>query len=145
MKKVLLGGILCLLFLTGCGDKKLSCNHIEEEIGMTMSDEINITFDKTGEEIKKVSVYGELEIDEKYSEYVSDIAESTKEEFRSVKDVGGKVKTSVKDNTIKIKLNYKTQKLTDDQKLQLEIEGLYFSGGYDKVKDKLEDEGYTCK
>ena len=145
MKKILFSSIVCLLFLTGCGDKKLTCSHVADEDGMTISDKIVLVFDKNGEDIQKVSMYGEFKVDEKYSEYLSDISLAAKEEYKTVEDIGGKVTTSTKDNTVIVEIDYKTQKLTDDQKSQLENDGVYFSGGYDYIKSRLEDRGYTCK
>lgn len=145
MKKVLLGGLVCTLFLTGCGGKTLTCTRSEEESGMKVSEEIKLTFDKEGKEVNKGSFKAQFEVSEEYSSKMSDFEEYVKEEFAEVEENGAKVKIETKSNKLTVGISYDASKLTEDQKDELYYDDLYYDGSYDEAKEDLEDSGYTCK
>jgi len=145
MKKVLVFGLVCTLFLTGCGGKKLTCTMSETEEGNTMEEKIVLTFDKEGKEIQKGSRSLRISVDEEYAELLSYAAESAEEEFEDIKDFA-KVDIKSSDNSLKVEVSYNTKGLTEDQLEALEDAEVYASEvSYDEMKEELTESGYTCK
>lgn len=144
MKKVLLFGLCCTLFLTGCGSKKLTCTKTETEEGLKMSTEVKFNFDSKGEAIKKGNFLGKAEVIEEYIKYIDEVKEILEEGYKDIKDVAS-IEITTKDNTVTVKGKYDTSKLTEDQKDELYYSDLYDFGNYDEVKSEYEEMGYTCK
>lgn len=144
MKKVLVLGLACTLFLTGCGSKKLTCTISEDETGMKMSGEVVFTFDSKGEAIKKGEFNMNVEVEEKYAEYIDEMKEEFEEDYGDLKEVAD-VQIKTNDNKIDINIKYNATKLNEDQKDQLYFNGLYAEENYEDTKAEFEDQGYTCK
>ena len=144
MKKVLILGLACTLFLTGCGSKKLTCTISEEDSGMKMSGEVVFTFDGKGETIKKGNFNMNVQVEEKYAEYLDEMEEEFKEDYGDLKEVAD-VSINTKDNKISVNIKYNAAKLNEDQKDELYFNGLYSDENYENTKAEFEEDGYTCK
>ena len=144
MKKVLVFGLVCTLFLTGCGGKKLTCTMSENENGMTSEAKVVLTFDKEGKEIQKGTVTMSVKVGEEYASLLYYMVAAAETEYAGIKDFA-KVYIKSSDNSISAKVSYKTKGLTEDQLDELEYAGVYDDTTYEETKESFEDMGYTCK
>ena len=144
MKKALALGLVCTLFLTGCGGKKLTCTMSETEDGMTGERKVVLTFDKEGKEIQKGTVTMNIKIDEEYASYLGLLVASVESVYEDIKDFAD-VEVKSSDDSISTKVSYKVDGLTEEQLDKLDIASVYKDTTYEETKEQFEDMGFTCK
>ena len=154
MKKIYLVLILfvVLLSVTACSSEKekyLTCSKIVKE------DQIEIKREEYYE-IKDYKVLNYTQIltssfEDIYKDYIKTYKNDLDNKYSELKDKKGIVYTSlIKDNShiLKIEVDYK--KVVSDEFLEVDDLFLSYIGNMDskisivKVKENLEDEGYTC-
>jgi len=148
VKKVLIGGLLCTLFLTGCGEKTLMCNMSYDDAVQTQegeivefqsNDEFILKFDSTGENLKKMTIKSHNILDD--VQYIDEVEASLQEKLNTLSKEG--FKTTIKKDGNKLYSEYigEMDKISSDRKEQILIN----NKTYEEVKNFFEDSGYTCK
>lgn len=145
MKKTiaLLSAIVLIGLSTGCKKEKvLDCSISENESGIEMKQNIKANF--KGNEVTNVIVTLDADLGEKYSSYKNLFVSTIKSTFKNYEDLKGvDIKTTDKDNVVTMTLTADITKMDDESKEALDI--VDTTGDFEKTKESLEDEGYTCK
>ncbi len=136
---------LSIVLLSGCGVKKetLTCTSVDETVAETKStNEIKVDFE--GKNIVKLAMNIDVEVIEKYKDYVNVFKEKMEEQFASFEDqTGMTVDVSEKDNKVLVRLNADYKNM--DSKTKKELGIVNEGANLEDVKKSLEDEGFTCK
>lgn len=135
-RKLLALGLVSMLVLTGCG-KKLTCTKTSDSDDMKSTEKIVLKYDSKGEEVKSGTMTGTIKVSDDYKDYLETMKKSFDKSYEDRKGYTASAKIS--GNTLKVKVSFKTSKMSDDDKKYL---------GYDNYKDTkadLEDSGYKCK
>lgn len=142
MKKIkILAIFLLITIMTGCGDKTLSCTKEEDmEAGVATEKQV-ITF--SNDKINLYEAEMSIKLNDDYKEYADLLLNSLEEPFSDFKDKKGiEYKTSKDDNRISVLLSGEYNKMDEDTKKSLGIAENY---SFDKTKESLENDGYSCK
>lgn len=144
MKKVLIGGLLCTLFLTGCGEKTLICTK-NEDLGLANSSlEVKAIFEKEGSKITKLSFNQKAEVADEYADRMDEINDYFVKYFKEYfGDVEKKLnlKYSIQGNSVAMTGGINASDLNEG-----EWEELFGDiTSYEETKEQLEEEGYTCE
>ena len=142
MKKFLQIGalsIICVVFLTACGGKTLTCTIEGEEDGMKQTEEIKYTFKDDKVSKAKMTMTMELEDNSQIDTY-KEMIEQQYEEINKKDGVKVEVKASGKKLTVTMDVD--ATKLTKE-----DLEGEYddFAGTLDEIKKQYTDNDYKCK
>lgn len=136
---------LSVILISGCGVKKetLTCTSVDETVAETKStNEIKVDFE--GKNIVKLAMNIDVEVIEKYKDYVNVFKEKMEEQFASFEDqTGMTVDVSEKDNKVLVRLNADYKNM--DSKTKKELGIVNEGANLEDVKKSLEDEGFTCK
>ena len=149
MKKILLGlGLCSTLVLTGCGGKTLTCTLDQSQSGIDMKSKMIINFDDKDEAVKKVDVEMNITVDDETKKVMEQtgmsmeaFSKTMSSNFDELKEEGYTDDSKVSNNTIKFKANINSDKLSDEQKQALNLNG----DSMDSIKKGLEESGFTCK
>lgn len=137
--------VLSVILISGCGVKKetLTCTSVDETVAETKStNEIKVDFE--GKNIVKLAMNIDVEVIEKYKDYVNVFKEKMEEQFASFEDqTGMTVDVSEKDNKVLVRLNADYKNM--DSKTKKELGIVNEGANLEDVKKSLEDEGFTCK
>lgn len=148
MKKALIGILFCTLFLTGCGEKTLTCRGTSDGgtttpdgdiVEFLWDDEYKFTFDKISNKVIKV--------EEKTDAIFFDVSkidvveQQLNDEYSGFTGMGMDIDISRNDNRINIKVSYEVSNLNDELKEEI----TYVNQTYKEIKTYFEEDGYTCK
>lgn len=144
MKKVLLSITLVFyaLLLSGCGNNKvLKCtSETDNQNGTSIKTSINYIFE--GDFVNKVEQDLEFKFDDKYASLLELSKKALENQYKTYSDaIEYKITTNV--NSIKVKISYSVDKLSETDKIMLDMVNTKVS--YKEVKETLEKEGFTCK
>lgn len=145
-RSVLLGSALVsMLLLSGCGNstKTLSCSLEQSENGFSAKQTIEAKF--VGNEVKNVGLDMTMTLDDELKDNKDLLISSLEEEFEEYQNKEGLDFNinSTSDTEIKLTLNADLEKMSDEDKEELDL--VDTTGDYEATKKELEDEGYTCK
>lgn len=135
--------IISLAFLTGCSKEKiLDCTISDNSTGIKMSQNVKSTFKKN--KVKDIEIFISVEIEEKYKNYKNTLINRVENEFSSYKNKDG-VEFNTDENELgfSVKINADLDKMNDDSKEELDM--IDTTGDYEKTKEALIADGYTCK
>lgn len=144
MKKflVLCVSVLAVGGVTGCGSKTLTCTQTEEQGSMKMEQTVVAKF--TNDKATKVDMTMEMVLDDEYKEFLSTFEKQLSSEFEKLEGKDGvSIKTTTKDNSIKVDLSADLKKISDETKEELDFSDEL--GTYEETKKEFESQGYTCK
>ena len=148
MKKILVCGLICTLFLTGCGNKTLTCSGsytagVEtpngDDVEFISYEETIFSFDFSGKKIKKFTEKSNNILDE--VQYVDGVEQAYKEELEFLSEAGFTFNVQKGENNVYYEFG---AELKDASKEVLE-EFEFYNKSYDELKRYYENEGYTCK
>ena len=113
-----------------------------------MKSKMIINFDDKGEAVKKVDVEMNITVDDETKKVMEQtgmsmetFSKTMSSNFDELKEEGFTVDSKVSNNTIKFKANINSDKLSDEQKQALNLNG----DSMDSIKKGLEESGFTCK
>lgn len=138
MKKVLVLGLACTLFLTGCGGKKLECSMEDKESGMTTKSEVSAKF--KGDKVKNAKISYSIELTDDMKEYLDTFKSQIEKEYEEYNSDGIKANVSVDGNKITAVVKMNADKMTEEE---LDEQGV--EGDYETIKTYFEELGFTCK
>lgn len=146
MKKNLTVAILAIILSVsvGCGNKTkvLDCSMVDEQSTGTMTQNIKATFKKN--EVTKISLSIDLELEDSYLKYVDKFMSTIDSKYEKYNDKKGvSAKTEKNDKGFVLKIDADLDKMSDEDKEELDM--IDSSGDYDATKKYLEEQGYTCK
>ncbi len=145
MKKslFLVVSVVMIGLLTGCGKEKvLECDLKETQNGMQMSQNLKATF--KGNEVKDITMKMDVVLEEKYKSYSDMFVSSIDSQFTKYKNKKGLTyKTEKSDDGVVVNIYADLDKMSKEDKEELDL--VDTTGSYDKTKEELEKEGYTCK
>ena len=138
MKKIAII-LLSVLILTGCGNKTLVCNKVEDETEIyVVSGEHTIEF--KGNEINDFTSVVNIELKDTSVVKIDDFKEVLETQEKQYSDEGFKTKISTKGNKSSLSISSKGN--------SKELVNKFFyteDYSYNYIKESLEKEGYTCK
>ena len=144
MKKslFLVVSVVMIGLLTGCGKEKvLECDLKETQNGMQMSQNLKATF--KGNEVKDITMKMDVVLEEKYKSYSDMFVSSIDSQFTKYKNKKGLTyKTEKSDDGVVVNIYADLDKMSKEDKEELDL--VDTTGSYDKTKEELEKEGYTC-
>lgn len=145
MKKslFLIVSVVMIGLLTGCQKEKvLDCDMKQEQNGMEMKQNLKATF--KGNEVKDITVKMDVILEEKYKSYADMFVSSIDSQFDKYKDKKGiTYKTEKNDDGVVVTFYADLDKMDKDTKEELDM--VDTTGSYEKTKEDLEKDGYTCK
>ena len=140
---------VAVLFLTGCGnnEKTLTCTNTEEQSGISMEQEVTMTFKEDKISYVKMSVN---------SKATSSLIESNWDMFASMMDEqfeernedGIKVTTNndTDNHAYKVELEVDLTKTNEDALSEYGLDGITDERStYEQTKKDAEEDGFTCK
>ena len=134
--------------IDGCGGKTLTCTLDQSQSGIDMKSKMIINFDDKDEAVKKVDVEMNITVDDETKKVMEQtgmsmeaFSKTMSSNFDELKEEGFTVDSKVSNNTIKFKANINSDKLSDEQKQALNLNG----DSMDSIKKGLEESGFTCK
>ena len=135
--------VVMIGLLTGCGKEKvLECDLKETQNGMQMSRNLKATF--KGNEVKDITMKMDVVLEEKYKSYSDMFVSSIDSQFTKYKNKKGLTyKTEKSDDGVVVNIYADLDKMSKEDKEELDL--VDTTGSYDKTKEELEKEGYTCK
>lgn len=135
--------VVMIGLLTGCGKEKvLECDLKETQNGMQMSQNLKATF--KGNEVKDITMKMDVVLEEKYKSYSDMFVSSIDSQFTKYKNKKGLTyKTEKSDDGVVVNIYADLDKMSKEDKEELDL--VDTTGSYDKTKEELEKEGYTCK
>ncbi len=141
--RVLIGSLaISLLLLTGCGNTKtLVCTQTQDENGMSMTTEMNVTF--KNDEASEFTMTADMEVEDTYKDYMDQFKSIMEESFSSFKENGMDVTIDSKDTTVTATISANFDEMTEDEKEEIGFTSS--DNSYDSVKQSLEDSGFTCE
>ena len=141
--RVLIGSLaISLLLLTGCGNTKtLVCTQTQDENGMSMTTEMNVTF--KNDEASEFTMTADMEVEDTYKDYMDQFKSIMEESFSSFKENGIDVTIDSKDTTVTATISANFDEMTEDEKEEIGFTSS--DNSYDSVKQSLEDSGFTCE
>ena len=141
--RVLIGSLaISLLLLTGCGNTKtLVCTQTQDENGMSMTTEMNVTF--KNDEASEFTMTADMEVEDTYKDYMDQFKSIMEESFSSFKENGMDVTIDSKDTTVTATISANFNEMTEDEKEEIGFTSS--DNSYDSVKQSLEDSGFTCE
>ncbi len=151
MRGVKLFGILTVsvLLITGCGnsEKTLTCTNSEEDSGLTMSQEVTMTFKDDKISNVKMSIDSEA-TDDTIIDNWDMFASMMETQFEESNKDGVKLSTNNDTNKhiFNVSLEIDLEKASDDALSEYGLDGIADeSATYEDTKKEAEDSGYTCK
>ena len=134
--------ILSILLISGCNKKKtLTCTKTEKETGMNLTTTTITNF--VNDKISSLKLDINAKLDSSYVKYKDTIKQSLEKQYSIYKDEKGiTYHTNIKDDTITFSLIVDNKAISKDTRKNLNISN---SENYEKSKESLENEGYTCK
>ena len=130
------------------GGKTLTCTLDQSQSGIDMKSKMIINFDDKDEAVKKVDVEMNITVDDETKKVMEQtgmsmeaFSKTMSSNFDELKEEGFTVDSKVSNNTIKFKANINSDKLSDEQKQALNLNG----DSMDSIKKGLEESGFTCK
>lgn len=146
-KKSILLILLCLVCLTGCGEKKLTCTRTKDNEDFEISEKYLLEFDKEGKKIKKGNVSLEINVKNKKMQEKMDELENEmlEDEYSEIINLGADVKTEIKNNIINLNIAYDTADYTNEELDELYYVGVYSEGTYEMIKEDFEDDEFICE
>ena len=151
MRGVKLFGILTVsvLLITGCGnsEKPLTCTNSEEDSGLTMSQEVTMTFKDDKISNVKMSIDSEA-TDDTIIDNWDMFASMMETQFEESNKDGVKLSTNNDTNKhiFNVSLEIDLEKASDDALSEYGLDGIADeSATYEDTKKEAEDSGYTCK
>lgn len=148
MKKFLIFGLFCTLFLTGCGNKTLTCSGSftggsetpdGDAVEFLSHDETIFSFDFSGENIKKITEKSNNILDE--VQYVDGVEQALKEELEFLSEAGFTVNIQKGENNVYYEFSAELEDVSNEVLEEFE----FYNKSYDELKSYYENEGYTCK
>jgi len=141
MKTKIIALAICLLFITGCGDKKLICTNSETFAGDEYLEQITFIYDRKGKEVKSYIIYEEQtykdtsDMDEDYENLLAYC-----EDFNTSNGASCKVTRKARTLSITIEVDIKA--------IGHELSGALaevVKMSYDEMRKQLEADHFTCK
>lgn len=135
--------IVMSIILSGCSKKNiLSCNKVEvSSENLELNESLNITF--KGREVIKMSIYSEIKISGSYINYIEDLSQSLKEQYKNLEGKKGVTfQTNQTENRLSVTINAELKKMDKEAKKELSIGNTRQS--LSDTKKELELEGYAC-
>lgn len=146
--KYLLLALLCVMCLSGCGKKTLTCTDTNNEDGIKSIETIKFKFKKNKIKSFNVSVENEAtddSIKNNWDTFVS-MLESTFKVDEETKGITVKTDSNDKKYTYSVSVDVDLDKIEDEDALGFDLEEMKkYENAYDEIKSELEKEGYTCK
>ena len=145
MKKtlILLSAVVMIGLSTGCKKEKLlDCSMTQEQSGIEMKQNLKATF--KGNNVEDVTVTVDAVLGETYKSYKSLFISTLESSYKKYQDLKGvEINTTDNDDTVTVTLKADLNEMDDESKEALDI--VDTTGNYEKTKESLEKEGYTCK
>lgn len=150
MKKYnLLGVIVLLLIVTGCGERKLMCSYSSSD-SYHGSDEVftKYTFDKNGK-VKKYVINEKMTYNDKYLKdnniTIESLYEQNKEYCKNLPSSKYiKCNFNRRGNSLTAVMEYELSKMSNEELKELQLTD-YVSLGEKEIKKEFEAQGFTCK
>lgn len=143
MKKVACISLVSLLFLTGCGTKKLKCSMVNDaNTELKINQDVVIAFKK--DKMVKVDMETIVNLSDSYASYADELEENLKKEYEKYeKKEGLKINTTKKDKKVTLTFSADLEKIDDKTKEEFDFVGIEQT--IDEVKKEFEGQGYSCK
>lgn len=142
-KKILLSfiTIVILALISGCGKQEqvLKCNIEGEMSNISYRQELEALFE--GNKVTKLDMIMYFDVDKENLEEVRKTMDKAYQEKYNKN--GSTVKTEVEDSSVKVTINMDLDKLSAEDKEDLQVGSQY--GTYKATKKDLENNGYNCK
>lgn len=134
---------IMILFSTGCKKERvLECTRNEEQSGIQMNETVKITF--KGNNVENVNSSVDAVLGDTYKNYKNLFITTIESQFKNYKDLKGvDIKVSDTDDTVTATLNADLNKMDDDAKNKFNI--VDTKANYEKTKESLEKQNYSCK
>ncbi len=134
---------IMILFSTGCKKERvLECTKNEEQSGIQMNETVKITF--KGNNVENVNSSVDAVLGDTYKNYKNLFITTIESQFKNYKDLKGvDIKVSDTDDTVTATLNADLNKMDDDAKNKFNI--VDTKANYEKTKESLEKQNYSCK
>ena len=134
---------IMILFSTGCKKERvLECTKTEEQSGIQMNETVKITF--KGNNVENVNSSVDAVLGDTYKNYKNLFITTIESQFKNYKDLKGvDIKVSDTDDTVTATLNADLNKMDDDAKNKFNI--VDTKANYEKTKESLEKQNYSCK
>ncbi len=140
--------LIAVFFITGCGgEKTLTCTNTEEQSGISMDQEVTMTFKDDKVTDVKMSINSKATsslIKNNWDTFAS----AMDKQFEEKNEDGIKLsKTNDADNhSYKVELDIDLEKASDDALSEYGLSGITNSkASYEETKKDAEDSGFTCK
>ena len=132
-----------ILLSTGCKKERvLECTKNEEQSGIQMNETVKITF--KGNNVENVNSSVDAVLGDTYKNYKNLFITTIESQFKNYKDLKGvDIKVSDTDDTVTATLNADLNKMDDDAKNKFNI--VDTKANYEKTKESLEKQNYSCK
>ena len=134
---------IMILFSTGCKKERvLECTKNEEQSGIQMNETVKITF--KGNNVENVNSSVDAVLGDTYKNYKNLFITTIESQFKNYKDLKGvDIKVSDTDDTVTATLNADLNKMDDAAKNKFNI--VDTKANYEKTKESLEKQNYSCK
>lgn len=137
-------GLLCL---TGCGEKTLTCTNTEEDNGVKMVQEAQMTF--KDDQVTKVRMSIEATAtDNDIKEYWGSFISAMESQYEEVDEEGVKLTLTNDEKNYKFNMTVEVDvtKASEDALVEYDLEQLAdTTATLEEVKKEAEADGFTCK
>lgn len=137
-------GLLCL---TGCGEKTLTCTNTEEDSGVKMVQEAQMTF--KDDQVTKVRMSIEATAtDDDIKEYWGSFISAMESQYEEVDEEGVKLTLTNDEKNYKFNMTVEVDvtKASEDALVEYDLEQLAdTTATLEEVKKEAEADGFTCK
>ena len=137
-------GLLCL---TGCGEKTLTCTNTEEDNGVKMVQEAQMTF--KDDQVTKVRMSIEATAtDDDIKEYWGSFISAMESQYEEVDEEGVKLTLTNDEKNYKFNMTVEVDvtKASEDALVEYDLEQLAdTTATLEEVKKEAEADGFTCK
>ena len=137
-------GLLCL---TGCGEKTLTCTNTEEDNGVKMVQEAQMTF--KDDQVTKVRMSIEATAtDDDIKEYWGSFISAMESQYEEVDEEGVKLTLTNDEKNYKFNMTVEVDvtKASEDALVEYDLEELAdTTATLEEVKKEAEADGFTCK
>ena len=137
-------GLLCL---TGCGEKTLICTNAEEDSGVKMVQEAQMTF--KDDQVTKVRMSIEATAtDDDIKEYWGSFISAMESQYEEVDEEGVKLTLTNDEKNYKFNMTVEVDvtKASEDALVEYDLEELAdTTATLEEVKKEAEADGFTCK
>lgn len=145
--KLLIIVVVGLLCLTGCGEKTLICTNAEEDSGVKMVQEAQMTF--KDDQVTKVRMSIEATAtDDDIKEYWGSFISAMESQYEEVDEEGVKLTLTNDEKNYKFNMTVEVDvtKASEDALVEYDLEELAdTTATLEEVKKEAEADGFTCK